>query len=204
MEKRISGGFDLRVRMGLQDNDLRQRDQYLIPDKRIPISADLWIWARPDEVGDFMLKDPESYPMGLRKSLDDLFIGLHKRGIATTNLSPVCLTISEATVASLSRQFGAEYFEGAPTEEGLLSRGWRFLGLDVVELNGLTSGLKGIGYKEPTWSQLRAQFGSALNEVGLFSDEMIASKFAEVRGREVPAHAPFDVVGLLVRNPIEP
>jgi hypothetical protein len=97
---------------------------------------------------------------------------------------------------------GPGYFDNAQSENDLLSTGWRFLGFDTVELNGLTSGLKGIGYKEPSWSELQAQFGGALNEVGLFSDEATAAEFAKVRGVEIPSHAPFDVVGVLVHEPI--
>jgi hypothetical protein len=105
-------------------------------------------------------------------------------------------------VATLVKWSGPEYFDNAPSEDDLLSTGWRFLGFEPVELNGLTSGLKGIGYKEPSWSQLRTQFGPALNEVGLFSDDATAAEFAKVRGLEIPSHAPFDVVGVLIHDPI--
>ena len=105
-------------------------------------------------------------------------------------------------LASIFEQFGPGYFENTPCEDDLLSSGWRSLGFDTVELNGLTSGLKGIGYKEPSWSALRAQFGGTLNEVGLFNDEAMAVQFAEALGAEIPSHAPFEVVGVLVHDPI--
>lgn len=159
MTKRLSGGFDLRVRAGLQKADSRQVNQYLVPENRTPICADPSVWKRSDDVDDFMAKDTASYPLGLRDNLDDLVASLHERGITTTNLIPVCLTISEAKAAVFRKHFGANYFVNTPDEEHLLSHGWRFLGFDTVELNGLISGLKGIGYKEPTWSRLRAHFG---------------------------------------------
>ncbi|MGA3197587.1 MAG: hypothetical protein ABSD39_21525, partial [Terriglobales bacterium] len=123
-------------------------------------------------------------------------------GIQHEDLSPVCLTINGASMGSLIKRCGPGYFYNAPSEDDLLSTGWRFLGFDAVELNGLTSGLKGIGYKEPSLSELRKRFGGALNEVGLFSDEATAAEFAKVRGLEIPAHAPFDVVGVLIHDPI--
>jgi hypothetical protein len=67
---------------------------------------------------------------------------------------------------------------------------------------GLISGLKGCGYKEPTWTQLRVEFGGAVNESGLFTDAAVASEFGRVQGLEVREHAPFVVVGVLT-TPIE-
>jgi hypothetical protein len=125
---------------------------------------------------------------------------LHEHGIATVGFTSVCLTISGETAAALSEDHWADHFAVALREEDLLLRGWRFLGFDVAELNGLCSGLKGCGYKEPLWSQLRARFGGALNDVGLFSDATIASQFAGIRGLEIPSHAPFEVVGVLVHD----
>ncbi len=140
------------------------------------------------------------YPLGLRRDPEELFDALHERGIATVGLTPVCLTIGEQTATVLSEGHWADHFACALREEDLVARGWRFLGFDVAELNGLCSGLKGCGYKEPFRSQLRARFGGVLNDVGLFSDATIASQFAEVRGLEIPDHAPFEVVGILVQD----
>jgi hypothetical protein len=41
---------------------------------------------------------------------------------------------------------------------------------------------------------------TALNDVGLISDAMIASQFAKLREVEIPSHAPFQVVGILVHD----
>jgi hypothetical protein len=85
-------------------------------------------------------------------------------------------------------------------EDDLRSNGWQFMGFDVVDLYGLVSGLKGCGYVEPTWSQLRAHFGSYLNELGLFTEWTAAARFAEVRGLQIREHAPFAVIGILVHS----
>ncbi len=202
--KHVSGGFSLRTRVELQAEDPRQAGQYLVPGNRNPISADTRVWLVPDDV-DSLIQDAKQEfwtPLGLARSLDLLLHACREREIGYADLSPVCLTITDTSLEALIRRCGPGYFENTPCEDDLLSNGWRFLGFDAVELNGLTSGLKGIGYKEPSWSELRMQFGGALNEVGLFSDEATAAEFAKVRGVEIPSHAPFDVVGVLVHDPI--
>lgn len=120
----------------------------------------------------------------------------------TSGLWPVCVTIYEANVIALIKRYGLGYFENQTDEEALLSLGWRFMGFDVVDLDGLISGLKGCGYVEPAWSQLRNYFANSLNEVGLFNDLSVASQFAEVRGLQIRDHAPFVVAGVLTHDPI--
>src|SRR5260370_36663126 len=137
MAMRISGGFDMRVRVELQEEDLRQVGQYLLPENRNRVSADLSVWIRMDGVEEFLFNDPVSYPLGLLSNLDELFAGLHGRGVATANQTPVSLTISEVVVEGLCKEFGSDYFRDAPSDESLLSCGWCFLGFDTVELNGL-------------------------------------------------------------------
>jgi hypothetical protein len=200
MTKRISGGFDMRTKVEFQEEDPRQANQYLVPELRNPISGDPWIWTRPAQMDNFIPNETTSYPLGLVDNVDELASGLRQQGIATVNMSPLCLTITETNAIAFEQQFGPGYFDNAPTEEDLLSRGWRLMGLEPVDLSGLTSGLKGIGYAEPAWSHLRSYFGGALNDVGLFSDEAIAYRFAEVRGLQIRAHAPFVVVGVLVQD----
>ena len=204
MTKRVSCGFSLRLSAELDDNPAHM-DQFMLGvDNCSLISADTRVWLVPEDVDDLIqdAKQPFWNPLGLSRDIDSLLHACRERNIPTAGLSPVCLTVSEDVLAALIRRSGPGYFDNAPRESDLLSAGWRFLGIDTVELNGLTSGLKGIGYKEPSWSQLRAQFVAALNEVGLFSDEATAAEFAKVRGVEIPSHTPFDVVGVLVHDPI--
>lgn len=204
MTKRSSGGFSLRTRVELQGEDPRQADQYLVPGNRNPISADTRVWLVPDDVDSLIQDATQEFwnPLGLASDLDALLRACGGRSIQVASLSPVCLTVSQKALDALVTRVGPGYFDNAPSEDDLLATGWRFLGFDAVELNGLTSGLKGIGYKEPSWSELRTQFGGALNEVGLFNDEATTARFAEARGAEIPSHAPFDVVGVLVHDPI--
>jgi hypothetical protein len=201
---RVSLGFDLRVNADLQGQNLSQQDQRLISAPYIPISADPSVWSETEEIAALMEGTTRDFvnPLHLAKSIDLLLDACSRRGISTTDLRPVCLTTYESNIIALDDRFGPGYFSDRPREEELLSLGWTHMGFDVVDLNGLISGLKGCGYVEPTRSQLKEYFGGALNNVGLFDNNTMASQFAEVRGLQIRAHAPFVVVGLLVHNHI--
>src|ERR1700722_18942105 len=166
--KRVSLGFDLRVNPDLQKENASQMNQHLVPELRSPISADEGVWVTTEEIEsltDGVLPDFVN-PLHLSKNIDLLVDACAKRGISTAGLWPVCITSSESNVIALAARFGPAYFDNQLKEEDLLSSGWQLFGFDVVDLGGLISGLKGCGYVEPTWSQLRGYFGNALNEVG--------------------------------------
>jgi hypothetical protein len=198
--KRVSIGFDLRVNPELQEKYFW--NQHLVPELASPISADPCVWVEMEEFDSLEEEIAQGFlnPLTFAKNIDVLIDAYNKLGFSTNGLWPACFTSSEANVIELVARFGPGWFENQPTEEELQSRGWQLMGFDVVDLFRLSSGLKGCGYTEPTWSQLRGYFSGALNEVGLFSDCIVASQFAEVRGLQLPAHAPFIVVGILVQR----
>ncbi|SRR6266568_6105073 len=208
--KRVRLGFDLRIPPETQKENPSQWDQCLLPELCSPISVDPAVWLTTEEVDAFVqdsswkrvgMELPHlCNPLGLATDFDWFLEVLRKRGISIAGLCPVCLTIYETNLIWWRKHCGPGYFERQPTEEELLSQGWRFRGFDVMDGRGLISGLKGCGYKEPIWSELRHYFGGALNEAGLFSDNAIASRFAEVRGIEIRDHAPFVVVGMLTQD----
>jgi hypothetical protein len=204
MTKRFSCGFSLRLSVELDNYPVELDEFTLAYDKCSLISADTTVWPVPKDVDNLIQDAKQDFwnPLGLSKDLDMLLRACRERNIPVSHLFPVCLTVSEEVLAALVERTGPGYFENSPSENNLLSTGWRFLGFDTTELNGLISGLKSFGYEEPSWSQYRERFGGALNEVGLFSDEVIAAEFANVRGLEIPSHAPFDVVGILIHDPI--
>ena len=201
--KRASLGFDLRVNPDLQQENPAQLNQHLAVGMcRNPISADASVWLETDEIESLTERVlPEfANPLHLWKSIEALIQACERREISTNGLWPVSVTCSESNVVALAARFGPEFFDNLPTEEELLSSGWRFVGFDVIDLDGLISGLKGCGYVEPTWSLLRNIFGGELNQVGLFNEYSAASHFAEVRGLQIRAHAPFVVAGLLTKG----
>lgn len=205
MTSHVSCGFDLRVNALLEQKCIPDWDQFLlVPDKRSSMSVDTLVWPEPEGMNTFIQDDSQTFwtPLGLASSLKLLIEGCRKQCLPVANSFPVCVTVTEAVLAVLVKRFGSGYFDSPQRESDLLLAGWRFLGFDAVALEGLHSGLKGIGFREPSWSQLRAQFGGSLNEVGLFSDGAVAAKFAETRGAEMQSHAPFEVLGLFVHDPI--
>jgi len=202
--KRVSFGFDLRVNPELQqwDDEVRQ-SQRLVPTLTSPVSADPAVWIEGGEIDSLLTGVVPDYanPLYLAKRIDLLLDECRKRSIPTSGLVSVCITSAETNLIALAAACGPGYFDSPLDEEELLSGGWKLAGFDVVDLNGLISGLKGIGYVEPTWSQLRGFFGGTLNELGLFGDCETASHFAAVRGLQITAHAPFIVVGVLTGTP---
>jgi hypothetical protein len=203
MVKRISGGFDLRLPIDLLKEDPCLINQFLVPENQHRITTDSLVWSTPQEIADFLIGQAVGYPLGLPTNLDQFVAALHERGVSTAGLIPVCVTLSEATVMRLRERGWSYHFQQAQWQDELLDAGWRFLGFDTAELSGLCSGLKGIGYEEPSRSQLRLRFGPALNDIGLFSDAAMASEFADLWGRQIPSHAPFEVVGILVHDPLK-
>lgn len=199
--KRVSIGFDLRMPPDFQKEGVRP-DQRLVPDLANPVSADPSVWLRAEEMDSFMQEESRAFcnPLNLTNEIGPLLDASPRRQDRSPELWPVCLTTSEAITIALRGRFGRGYFENGQEEEKLLSAGWRLRGLDAVDLDGLISGLKGCGYAEPSWSQLREHFREGLNELGLFRDEGIASRFAEVRGLQIRDHSPFVVVGVLTQG----
>jgi hypothetical protein len=203
--KRVSLGFDLRVNPDFQRDNPSQDNQHLVPGLRSPICADPAVWVEPEEIESLTegILPNFANPLHLAKSIDLLIDACRERGIRTFGLWPVCLTSFEANLVALEGRFGPGYFDNSLEEQVLLSDGWHLEGFDVVDLGGLTSGLKGCGYVEPKWSQFRDYFGDDLNPFGLFKEHSTASQFAEARGLEIREHAPFVVAGILTRKPIE-
>jgi len=199
--KRVSIGFDFRVTPTSLPEGVPQ-DQLLVPSLRSPVSADPNVWLEPASVESLMQDVTTQFinPLHLAKSVEVLADAVRVRGFSISDALPVCLTTWDTNVLALIARFGSGYFEYQAAEEELLSSGWQHLGFDAVDLDGLISGLKGCGYIEPNWSRLRERFGSSLNEIGLFNTFESASRFAEVRGLEIRAHAPFVPVGILTRS----
>ncbi len=197
--KRIILGCNLRINPSLQGENSLQRNQRLDPLLKGPVSADPSVSLKAKGVESLSKGTLPSFynPLQLSKSIDLLIDACKSRGISITDTWPVCVTGYQANPQVLVRRYGPGYFEKQAAETGLLSQGWRLLGLDVLDLDGLISGLKGCGFVEPMWSQLRTRLAGSLNGMGLFTELSAASQFAEVRGLEIREHAPFTVVGVL-------
>lgn len=207
MEERRACGFTLRLDPSGIAEEPWLREQLLIPERTNIISADSRIWPQPNELDDFYYEALDWHPLGIDTDYEEMLNKLHKLGVHTEGLIPLCITLPVETIVTSKRLCGP-WAANYRHEQELLAQGWHFLGFEPVELNGLTSGLKGIGYREPFRSELQARFGAelqarfgaALNEVGLFTDDTISAEFAKIIGAEIPSHAPFDVVAILIHD----
>jgi hypothetical protein len=72
---------------------------------------------------------------------------------------------------------------------------WVCLGYDVADSSRL-SGLANCSYKDADRHDLSRDWGTALNEFGLFREPVTALEFARLTDRRVPEHAPFFAYGL--------
>jgi hypothetical protein len=200
---RVSLGFDLRINPGEREGEQTRERHFLDPHQTSLISADPAVWQVPEKARELWTGLLPNFlnPLYLATDLRSLVDAYDRKNISTSGLWPICVTSDSTITISLKRQFGPGYFEHQPAEENLLSEGWGFRGFDVVDFNGLISGLKGCDYREPSWQELREAYNHDLNCDGLFFDSSVASHFAEVRGLEIRQHAPFIVVGVLTKEP---
>ena len=150
----ISGGFDLRVPIESVGDDVTLDDQFLVPELRNRVSTDPLVWPRPTEVSEIHASEIRSFPLGVPSDLGDIVTALYERGLSGIMVTPVALVVSDITVAELCRGGWVSHFENARQQDDLSREGWHYVGFDVAELNGLCSGLKGYGYKQPLWSEL--------------------------------------------------
>ena len=197
----ISIGFDLRVEASASTV---WPDQMLDPRNQSAICADSNVWQTPPEIESSMggvLSDSMN-PLYLYKSLASLrsvcagLTTFDKRWLF------VSITAHPAVVSCLTHRFGPGYFDEYQKEAHLQLTGWRHMGFDVVDLDGMVSGLKGCGYKEPALSDLRTYFLDSLNQSGLFCSASDAAMFAQARGLQVRDHSPFIVVGVLTHDSV--
>ncbi len=166
-ETRLVLGFDLRSDPAQDNHHPIRDDQRLTPDLQSPISADPAVWPSPpgaEQLWPGLLQD-FSNPLNLAKDLDLLETTYSQRSISTADLWPICITAHRTIADVLAKRYGPGYFDCFVEASELKSKGWRHLGFDVIDLNGLISGLKGCGYTEPLWSHLRNEFQAYLNEV---------------------------------------
>ena len=200
MPNRISLGFDMRVKATL--TGITHRSAQMVKEYGSIISADPAIWPCATEVSDLWDGPLPSFlnPLYLAGDLKLLVDAHRKRNASLAELIPVCLTAKQTVILALDKRFGSGYFSRCVEEQNLIHQGWQLRGFDVVDLDGLISGLKGCGYSDTTKLQVEAAFGRFLNEDGLFRSEEAAYTFAEMRGLEIRGHAPFTVTGILTHE----
>jgi hypothetical protein len=123
--------------------------------------------------------DPETLHEVASELQDDEYVVLYK--------------IRTSVAIALNDRFGWEpcvQTSGA----GQFAKDFLSAGFDIVDIDGLTSGLWGCGLSGPVFGNLIKIYRQHLNKYGLFDVEDVARLFADARGIEVPEHAPFTCV----------
>lgn len=149
--------------------------------------------------------DPMVSPVSVierREQADKNILGLLVAPIFKPVADPqqyeIAATVAPAIFNKLSEKFGGSLTKGPmSTAADLKENNWTWLGYDVVDLNGLISGLFNLG---PYSAELKAKFSSGINRYGLFEDIGTAQKYADVRGAEIPSHNPLYPVCLWKRT----
>lgn len=193
MDGRVCIGFDARARPGSR-SDLPAS----LVGGRIVLTADPAVWLPPQALADQLTGPIPDWGNSLSSAKD-------VRALRQYSTEPddclVALTASEHVVATEIQRAGPGYFDDIRPERALLDDGWTLAGFDVLDSSCLISGLHGCGYAEPSLLYFQRHFWPQLNDACLFETDRDAAAFAEYRGLEIRAHAPFVVVGVCIKNP---
>ncbi len=107
----------------------------------------------------------------------------------------ICLTCSISDFNNLVSIYSDDWTKELPLEEELILNKWVLHGFDVIDYQGLYSGITGFGDNE-----LANSIKDDLNESYLFSSPKDAGEFSKKMEKYAPTHAPFIVVGVLIKN----
>ncbi|HSK81017.1 MAG TPA: hypothetical protein VLQ45_31480 [Thermoanaerobaculia bacterium] len=201
-------GFDARPSKPPVWDEGRKRDFLLRLDIVTPLSIDTAVWPsvfalHPE------LRPPYVGPYGLYENLESL-----RKHVAAARGTPGDLCIVAFGVASGActreeRRVLDEFLRGVspdgspgttlpeinpPAADG----GWSFLGYDVADLGGTTSGLMNCGFlpELEDVEALRLRWGPKLNDFHLFDSRKEAREFKDFSNQRVAEHAPFFIHGI--------
>lgn len=101
----------------------------------------------------------------------------------------IAVTVGEEIYNILTKKYG-EFLTATTLMTGadLFSNGWKWLGCDVVDVNGLISGISNCG---PNPLDFKIELSPYINECGLFNDYSSAEACAKMRDAQMPDHYPF-------------
>lgn len=190
-------GFDCRI------NERRQSARPALSSKQIlsrqlyPLSGDPLVWPRPDGAEIIADAGTGNNPLGLAQSAE-LVNQMSQRLETISGEVPqiIALTCAAVCVDVIEEKFGPGWFNKELTSGMLHRNGWVLLGFDVLDMQGLISGVSGCGYSEAAREMMLKRFHKALNSRGLFASHRLASEFATARGLQIRAHAPFVPVSI--------
>ena len=105
--KRVSLGFDLRVKPDLQGEIPSQNNQHLTSGLQSPLSADSSVWLQPREIESLWAGGLPNFsnPLNLATSLDLLVAATRRQGISISNLWSVCVTADQTDTIALVERY---------------------------------------------------------------------------------------------------
>lgn len=191
-EKRLIIGFDYRFSY---EKSIKRLDYYTFQNLKV-LSGDPNVWERPREVYDLLDQDPEYVINPLTLATNFEFLKKKMPSNVAEYSMPMAISLSSKAISCVIEKYGSFWFSDLMSEDDLLSQGWDFMGFDVLDINGLYSGINGCGYKEDTRELLKRNFSKYFNDFSLISLYQKAVEFSDISNREIPAHAPFYSVGI--------
>lgn len=176
-------GFDIRAigkidKTGLLESLIRQ-------DVNAVISADPLVFpVVSHELERRLQSDAEP-----KENIVGLLSDLPTCCLIEDNECKIAVTTNKEIYEKLMDKFGVPLTTGSLSKEtDLILDGWVMLGYDVIDINGLISGLSNCGAAS---QELKKEFAQHINKYSLFRDFSPALKFANKRSSEIPAHSPF-------------
>jgi len=198
-------GFDARVARPDESWDERRKRAMLFRlDVVEPLSIDSVVWPSIFEHHS-ELRPPYVGPYGFWDDLANLRRHADARGdrriaafaVAAGACTPEEWTALDAFLRGVSPD-GQPGLTIPGTNPPTVKADWSFLGYDVADLGGGTSGLMNCGFvpELDDVGALRLRWGPKLNAVHLFDRLDDAREFKEFSNRRVAEHAPFFVHGI--------
>jgi hypothetical protein len=198
-------GFDARVAWPDESWDDKRKKAHLFRlDVLAPLSIDSTVWPsifgrhsrlRPHYVG------PHGFWDDLAKLRGQTDIPRTRRIAAFAVAAGACTQEERRALDAFLRGVSPD---GAPgltipgTDPPVVKADWSFLGYDVADLGGGTSGLMNCGFvpEQEDVDALRLRWGPKLNGFHLFHSLGDAREFKGLSNRRVAEHAPFFVHGI--------
>ena len=200
--KELTAGQEWRCNPYTQDSSLWLREEVLRlahdSTAQFPASFDRAIWPRPEDLEDV----PAHYPMQAEQAganaLELLPIGISNKneisvGSDYWRVAVTLVTfhgpISQALRKASEQKYAANQWE--------MPDGWILVGYDVLDSGLAIGGLLNCGSPPIELAhRILEKTNSRLNRFYLWPNSAIAAEYAAGLDALVPAHAPFDVVGL--------
>jgi|GEM_PF-2930289 len=175
-------GFD--IRKPYQKNPEWFKKSILKQDIETVVSIDDFVFPEVEEVVSLCKENTVGFLLSLPDSVSQ-----------DKNYWNIALAIDKSIKQELEQKFGQKLIDHDQTVDNLLEKGWEFLGYDIVDINGMISGLTNCGYTTEHKAEL-LEFLPLLNKFGLFNDRNTAQDFCKTRDIQITEHAPFYPVAI--------